>query len=105
MDALCKRQGDRLLLRCYLQPRASRDEFAGIHGDSLKIRITAPPIDGKANKHLARFIAKQFGVSLSQVELIKGGRSRHKLLAIESPTSIPSCLSSTLSLDCGQSPE
>jgi len=90
------------LLQCYLQPRASRDEFAGIHGNSLKIRITAPPVDGQANKHLARFIAKQFGVAMSQVQLMKGQNSRHKLLAIQSPASIPSCLDATLSLDCSE---
>ncbi len=57
--------GEDLLLECHLQPKASRDEFAGLHGDRLKIRLTAPPVDGKANAHLLAFLASVFAVSKS----------------------------------------
>ncbi len=52
-----EQQGD-LLLFVYLQPKASRDQIIGLHGNELKIAITAPPIDGKANAHLSKYLAK-----------------------------------------------
>lgn len=82
-------QGDDLLLVLRIQPRASRDEIVGPHGDSLKVRITAPPVDGKANQHLRRFIAKAFGVAPSSVHLVSGETGRDKRLRIEKPQRIP----------------
>jgi len=83
-------QDDRLLLSIRLQPRASCDEIVGPHGtESLKIRITAPPVDGKANQHLIKYLAKAFGVAKGQVTLLSGTTGRDKRLAIDSPTKIP----------------
>lgn len=83
-------QGNRLLLHLYVQPKSSRDEFVGPHGtDSYKVKITAPPADGKANKHLCRFLAKAFGVPISQVNIITGEKSRIKRLSIEKPLKFP----------------
>jgi len=83
-------QGDRLLLSIRLQPRASCDEIVGPHGDeSLRIRITAPPVDGKANQHLIKYLAKAFGVAKGQVTLLSGTTGRDKRLAIESPSKLP----------------
>jgi len=83
-------QGDRLLLSVRLQPRASCDEIVGPHGsESLKIRITAPPVDGKANQHLIKYLAKAFGVAKGQVTLLSGTTGRDKRLAIESPSKLP----------------
>ena len=62
-----EKQGEDLLLRLYLQPKASRDQFVGQHGDELKIAITAPPVDGKANAHLVKFLSKQFKVAKSAI--------------------------------------
>jgi uncharacterized protein (TIGR00251 family) len=76
---------NRLTLFCHLQPKASKDEFAGQYGERLKIRITAPPIDGKANTQLIKFIAKQFGVAKAQVTISSGESGRHKTLNIENP--------------------
>lgn len=84
--------GNDLILRCRLQPGASTDELVGAHGDQLKIRITAPPVDGKANRHLTRFIAKSFAVSKSAVIMESGELSRSKILRICSPTKIPAKL-------------
>ena len=81
--------GADLILECHLQPKASRDEFAGLHGDRLKIRLTAPPVDGKANAHLLAFLAKAFGVAKSQVSLESGELNRHKRLRIRAPRSLP----------------
>lgn len=54
---------DGLVLRLYIQPKASRDSIVGLHGDELKVAITAPPVDGQANAHLVKFLAKQFRVA------------------------------------------
>ena len=85
-------QGDDLIIACHLQPKASKDEFCGEQNERLRIRITAPPIDGKANAHLCKFLAKQFGVSKSRVSIIQGELSRQKRLCITSPTKLPAIL-------------
>lgn len=77
---------DDLILKVRLQPRASKDEIIGVQGEWLKVRITAPPLEGKANLHLIRFLAAQFQVSKSQIVLISGQSSREKRLRIRSPT-------------------
>jgi uncharacterized protein (TIGR00251 family) len=83
-------QGEKLLLSVRVQPRSSKDEIVGPHGsDSIKVRITAPPVDGKANAHLIKFLAKSFGVAKSQVELISGSTGRDKRLAINAPKCLP----------------
>ena len=58
---------DGLVLRLYIQPKASRDSIVGLHGDEVKVAITAPPVDGQANSHLVKFLGKQFRVAKSQV--------------------------------------
>lgn len=60
---------DGLVLRLYIQPKASRDSIVGLHGDELKVAITAPPVDGQANSHLVKFLGKQFRVAKSQSSL------------------------------------
>ncbi|WP_447594826.1 DUF167 domain-containing protein [Aquipseudomonas campi] len=81
--------GDDLILDCHLQPKASRDEFAGLHGERLKIRLTAPPVDGKANAHLMAFLGKAFGVAKSQVSLESGELNRQKRVRIKRPQTLP----------------
>lgn len=82
-------QGADLLLTVRLQPRASRDEIVGPHGDALKIRITAPPVEGQANAHLLRFLADAFDVSRNQVTLVSGDTARSKQLRITAPRCLP----------------
>ena len=82
-------QDDDLYLSCHLQPKAKKDEFCGLYGDSLKIRITAPPVDGKANAHLIKYIAKAFGIAKSKVDIVGGELSREKRLCIHDPAKIP----------------
>lgn len=91
-DSYYRWQASTLLLFCHLQPKASKDEFVGLHGDRLKIRITAPPVDGKANKQLIAFLAKQFGVSKQQVTISSGDSGRHKTVQISQPAKLPSSL-------------
>jgi len=82
-------QNNDLLLRIKAQPKASKDEFCDVLGNCLKVRITAPPVDGKANQHLIKFLAKQFKVSKSQIELLSGETSREKRFKISQPRRIP----------------
>ncbi|MBI1194835.1 MAG: YggU family protein [Gammaproteobacteria bacterium] len=82
------RSGD-LTLHIRLQPRASKDEIVGWHGDALKVRITAPPVDGKANKHLLAYLAKRFKVPTAQVTLVSGQTGRDKRVCIQAPRHIP----------------
>lgn len=62
---------DGLVLRLYIQPKASRDSIVGLHGDEVKVAITAPPVDGQANSHLTKFLGKQFRVAKSQIVIEK----------------------------------
>lgn len=82
-------ESDDLLLSLRVQPRASQDEFVGPHGDHFKVRITAPPVEGKANAHLVRFLAKAFGVGRSQVTLESGASARIKCFRIKAPKKFP----------------
>ncbi len=72
------------LLRVYVQPRASRNEICGIHGDALKVAITAPPVEGKANKAVILFFSRCLSVRKKDVRLLSGEQSRLKTLVFES---------------------
>ncbi len=85
-------EGGALTLDVRVQPRASRDEIVGPHGGSLKIRITAPPVDGQANAHLIEYLAKAFGVPRARVTLLGGESSRDKRLRIDTPGRLPACI-------------
>lgn len=63
-------------------PRASRCELAGVQGDALKLRITAPPVEGAANKECVRFLSDMLGVKKSQIKIIAGHRSKNKKVSI-----------------------
>lgn len=73
----------RLTLTLHIQPGAKKTEVAGEHGDALKIRLAAPPVDGKANAALLAFIAERLGVSKSAVTLKSGQTSRRKVVEVE----------------------
>ena len=72
----------RLLFRVQLQPRASTNRILGIHGDAVKISLTAPPVEGAANKMCREFLARLLGLPKSQVEQVSGLKSRLKTFAI-----------------------
>jgi uncharacterized protein (TIGR00251 family) len=84
--------GEDLDLALRIQPRAPKDAFIGPQGDHLRVAIQAPPIEGKANLALRRFLAESFGVSLSRVELIGGEQARYKRVRIHEPRRIPPLL-------------
>ncbi|GAA4875526.1 DUF167 family protein YggU [Ferrimonas pelagia] len=96
MSQAVTQQGDALLLRLYIQPKASRDAIVGLHGEELKVAITAPPVDGKANSHLVKYLSKQFKVAKGQIQIVKGELGRHKQLRIEQPRQIPSAVAQIL---------
>jgi uncharacterized protein (TIGR00251 family) len=92
MNQLITWQEQDLFLSINLQPRAAKDEFMQTKDALLKIRITAAPIENAANQHLIKFVAKEFGVTQAQVTIVKGLRSRKKLLRINKPRKLPPCL-------------
>lgn len=71
------------LLLLYIQPGASKSEVVGLHGERLKIRIKAPPVEGEANQELLRFVAMKLGLSSSKVQFVRGETSRQKDLWVE----------------------
>ncbi len=81
--------GDDLRLKCKLQPNASANKFAGILNEELKICLTSPPVDGKANAHLKKFLSKAFGVSKSSVSIVSGELNQHKTIEIRAPKILP----------------
>ena len=70
-------------LRVRVQPRGSRTEIAGLHGNAVKVRLAAPPVDGAANEALARLIARHLGVPRSAVRIESGATSRSKILEVD----------------------
>jgi len=74
-----------LTLRVHVQPGAKQTQVAGIHGDRLKIRLSAPPVEGRANAALREFVAAAFAVPQRSVELASGESGRKKTLRISGP--------------------
>ncbi|MCK6370718.1 MAG: DUF167 family protein [Gammaproteobacteria bacterium] len=79
-----------LLLPVRVQPRARHAGVGPVHDGQLKLSLTAPPVDGKANAQARELIAAAFGVNISQVTLLRGESGRQKLFRIEGPRHIPS---------------
>lgn len=74
--------GNGITLRLHIQPGAKKTEVVGLHGDALKIRLAAPPVDGKANACLIAFLAEQLGVAKAAISLVSGDTSRAKRVSI-----------------------
>ncbi len=70
------------LIKVYLQPKSSKNEVVGPYRDGIKIKVTPPPAEGKANEALILFLAKEFEISPSCIEIIRGLHSREKILRI-----------------------
>jgi len=68
--------------RIRVLPRSRRDEVVGLHGDALKVRLTAPPVRGKANRALQEFLAQRLGVLPSDIEILTGHTSRQKRVCV-----------------------
>lgn len=92
MTSWFRREGNLLYLQLHVQPGAKKSEFAGLHGERLKLKIHAPPVDGKANAVLVEFLSQQFGTGKDGISLIQGMQSRHKTVCIAGAQQIPSGL-------------
>ena len=69
-----------------VQPRASTNEIAGIHGDALRIRLTSPPVEGAANEALVEFLAGTFGIARRDITIVAGSSSRSKVVELRGIT-------------------
>lgn len=81
--------GDDLLLRIKVQPRSSTNSIAGVHNGELRVKLTAAPVDGKANQSLTKLLSKTFGVPSGQVCIEKGETSKSKRVRVRSPKILP----------------
>jgi uncharacterized protein (TIGR00251 family) len=82
MTAWYRLHAEGITLTLHVQPGAKRSEIVGLHGDALKIKLAAPPVEGRANEALLKFIAELFDVPLRNVELKQGEQSRRKVVLI-----------------------
>ena len=71
-----------IILPVRIQPRASKDEIVGEYNGALKIKLTSPPVEGEANRRCIEFLSKRFKIAKSQLEIIKGEKSKDKLIKI-----------------------
>jgi hypothetical protein len=83
LSAFARRTAAGWLLAVHVQPGAKRSQVAGLHGESLKVRIAAPALEGRANAALEAFIAERLGVRQAQVKVVRGERSREKQVLVE----------------------
>ncbi len=73
------------MLTLHIQPGASKNGPAGRHGDALKLRISAPAADNKANEALIEYLCRAFGLPKSSIQIIRGAHSRHKVAEVDAP--------------------
>ncbi|MBA3063724.1 YggU family protein [bacterium] len=74
--------GNDIVIKVKIVPGSSKNKILGVHNDAIKITITAPPIEGKANKKCIAYLAKYFDVAKSKIEIISGQTSKNKLIKI-----------------------
>jgi uncharacterized protein len=73
-------------LRIRVQPRASSNAVVGVHGDALKVRLTAPPVEGAANEALIELLKSTFGIPARAITIVSGATSRAKVVELEGVT-------------------
>ena len=83
MVLFCREHDGSLSVSLHVQPRARKTEIVGVHGDALKIKVAAPPVDGAANEELIRFFSKFLEVPKASVTLKHGATGRKKVLEVE----------------------
>jgi len=73
-----------VVFKIFVQPRSSKNMFAGIHDDALKVKLTAPPVNNAANRMSIKFLAKALGIPKSSLEIVSGHTSRNKQVLLHS---------------------
>ena len=86
MSSYIKDRSGNVELRVYCQSRASKTEIVGWHGDVLKVRLAAPPVEGQANSELCKFMSQYFGVAQQDVQILSGKHARQKRIFIKGMT-------------------
>lgn len=66
-----------------VQPRSAKNEIKGLHGDAVKIKLTAPPVDGEANLACVRYLADMLGISQGRIRIVSGHTGRQKIISVE----------------------
>ena len=74
-----------LAFRVHVQPRSARNQVVGLHGDALKVKLTAPPVEGAANAACTAFLAEALGIAKSSVRILSGQTGRHKIILVACP--------------------
>ncbi len=95
MKAWYQKTDDIITLAIYVQPGAKHNGIVGMHGDALKIKLATPPIEGRANIALVRYLATLFEVPLSHITLKRGEKSRHKIIEVRASQIDPKSLGFT----------
>jgi len=86
MPPFLRSQPDGVFLSVKVQPRASRNQVGGLHGDELKVAVTAPPVDSAANEAVVELLAEILGLPRRSVSLVRGQTSRHKVFRLDGIT-------------------
>lgn len=97
IDAFCAWDGDTLVLNILGTPSAKQDAIGKPKGKQLKVSVTAAPVAGKATDHMVRFLAKEFGVTSNDIEVVFGRYNINKQLRIKSPKILPFVIEKQLS--------
>jgi uncharacterized protein (TIGR00251 family) len=94
ISSCIKERSGNVELRIHCQPRASKTEIVGLHGESLKVRLAAPPVEGEANAELCQFLAQYFGALRQEVQILSGKGARQKRVLIKGKTAqeVQDCL-------------
>lgn len=83
MDLPFTRVEDGIIVEVKVEPRSSKKEISGVMGRAIRVRLTAPPVDGEANEQLIEVLSKRFGIKKSSIIILKGKSSRHKMVKIK----------------------
>jgi len=97
MNSFCAWDGETLVINILGKPSAKQDAIGKAKGNQLKISVTASPVVGKATDHMVRFLAKEFGVTINDIEVVFGRFNVNKQLRIKSPKNLPSVINKQLS--------
>ena len=88
MNIPFRKTKDGVVIEVKVEPRSSKKGIAGIMGNYLKVKLTAPPVDGAANEQLIEVISEAFGIRKSSIRVVKGASSKKKLVEIKGVDSI-----------------